>query len=68
MEYRSDYLGRMQWIVYPDGEKITYGYDMGGQVVSVTGEHYGQEFEYVTNILYDQYGQRTRIEYGNGTS
>ncbi|MGN0729688.1 RHS repeat domain-containing protein [Treponema sp.] len=67
MEYRSDYLGRMQWIVYPDGEKITYGYDRGGQVVSVTGEHYGHEFKYVTDILYDEYGQRTRIDYGNGT-
>ena len=67
MEYRSDYLGRMQWIVYPDGEKVTYVYDRGGQVVSVTGEHYGHEFNYVTNILYDEYGQRTRIDYGNGT-
>ena len=67
MEYRSDYLGRMQWIVYPDGEKITYGYDKGGQVVSVTGTHYGHEFNYVTNILYDEYGQRIRIDYGNGT-
>ena len=67
MEYRSDYLGRMQWIVYPDGEKITYGYDRGGQVVSVTGEHLGHEFKYVTDILYDEYGQRTRIDYGNGT-
>ena len=67
MEYRSDYLGRMQWITYPDGEKITYGYDKGGQVTSVTGEHFGHSFEYVTNILYDQYGQRTRIDYGNGT-
>ena len=67
MEYRSDYLGRMQWIVYPDGEKVTYGYDRGGQVVSVTGTHYGHEFNYVTNILYDEYGQRTRIDYGNGT-
>ena len=67
MEYRSDYLGRMQWITYPDGEKVTYGYDQGGQVVSVRGEHYGHEFNYVTNILYDQYGQRTRIDYGNGT-
>ena len=67
MEYRSDYLGRMQWIIYPDGEKITYGYDRGGQVVSVTGTHYGHEFNYVTNILYDEYGQRTRIDYGNGT-
>ena len=68
MEYRSDYLGRMQWIVYPDGEKVTYGYDNGGQVVSVAGEHRGKRFEYVTGILYDEYGQRTRIEYGNGTS
>ena len=67
MEYRSDYLGRMQWIVYPDGEQIVYGYDNGGQVVSVRGKHYGHEFNYVTNILYDQYGQRTRIDYGNGT-
>lgn len=67
MEYRSDYFGRMQPIVYPDGEKIVYGYDRGGQVVSVTGEHYGTAFKYVTNILYDRYGQRTRIDYGNGT-
>ncbi|MEE0353628.1 MAG: toxin TcdB middle/N-terminal domain-containing protein [Treponema sp.] len=68
MEYQSDYLGRMQWIAYPDGEKITYGYDNGGQVISVTGSNYGNEFNYVTNILYDQYGQRTRIDCGNGTS
>ncbi|MEE3314144.1 MAG: toxin TcdB middle/N-terminal domain-containing protein [Treponema sp.] len=68
MEYRSDYLGRMQWIVYPDGEKVIYGYDNGGQVISVTGEHWGEKFKYVIKILYDEYGQRTRIEYGNGTS
>ena len=67
MEYQSDYLGRMQWITYPDGEKVAYGYDRGGQVISVTGSNYGNEFDYVTNILYDEYGQRTRIDYGNGT-
>ena len=67
MEYCSDYLGRMQWITYPDGEQIVYGYDRGGQVVSVKGEHWGHDFDYVTNILYDEYGQRTRIDYGNGT-
>ncbi|UKI54658.1 MAG: hypothetical protein L6V90_08225 [Treponema succinifaciens] len=67
MQYRSDYLGRMQHIIYPDGEKVAYGYDRGGQVVSVTGENYGHTFNYVTNILYDEYGQRTRIDYGNGT-
>ena len=67
MEYRADYLGRMQWIVYPDKEKVTYGYDCGGQVVTVKGEHYGRDFPYVNDILYDQYGQRTKIVYGNGT-
>ena len=66
MEYRSDYLGRMQWITYPDGEKVTYGYDNGGQVISVTGENFGQSFEYVKDIGYDEYGQRVYIEYGNG--
>ena len=34
MQYRSDYLGRMQHIIYPDGEKITYGYDNGGATIS----------------------------------
>ncbi len=58
----------MQWIAYPDGERVAYGYDAGGQVVSVTGSHWGHEFNYVTNILYDEYGQRTRIDYGNGVS
>ena len=57
----------MRHIVHPDGEKVSYGYDRGGQVVSVAGENYGHEFNYVTNILYDEYGQRTRIDYGNGT-
>ncbi len=67
MSYRSDYLGRMQWIEYPDGERIVYGYDNGGQVISVTGSHWGRKFKYVTDIQYDQYGQRKRIDYGNGT-
>ena len=66
MEYRSDYLGRMQHIVYPDGEKIVYGYDEGGQVVSVTGSHFGETFNYVVDIGYDEYGQRVFIDYGNG--
>ena len=66
MEYCSDYLGRMQYIVYPDGEKITYGYDEGGQVTKVTGVNYGKTFDYVIDIGYDEYGQRVYIEYGNG--
>ncbi|MFP3040754.1 hypothetical protein LQZ19_02925 [Treponema primitia] len=66
MEYRSDYLGRMQEITYPDGEVVRYGYDYGGNVVSVKGTKRGQEFTYVDQIGYDEWGQRVYIKLGNG--
>jgi RHS repeat-associated protein len=34
MEYRGDYLGRMEWIRYPDGERVRYGYNYEGERVS----------------------------------
>ena len=64
--YVSDYLGRLQEITYPDGEVVTYGYDAGGQVKTVTGVHNGLTTTYVADIAYDAFGQRTYIEYGNG--
>ncbi|MGI5057523.1 toxin TcdB middle/N-terminal domain-containing protein, partial [Treponema socranskii] len=66
MEYVSDYLGRMQTIVYPDREVVTYGYDAGGQVCSITGVRDGENYTYVADIGYDEYGQRVYIKYGNG--
>ncbi|GHT80194.1 hypothetical protein FACS1894130_11000 [Spirochaetia bacterium] len=66
MKYRSDYLGRMQEITYPDGEVVTYGYDYGGNVVRVNGRHGSQSYTYVENIGYDEWGQRVYIKYGNG--
>ncbi|QTQ13287.1 hypothetical protein HRQ91_01790 [Treponema parvum] len=66
MEYVSDYLGRMQSITYPDREKVTYGYDEGGQVRSIKGIHDSQEYTYIENIGYDEYSQRVYIKYGNG--
>ena len=66
MKYTSDYLGRMQEIIYPDGEVVTYSYDFGGQIYKVTGEKQGEIFDYVNNIGYNEFGQRVYIEYGNG--
>ena len=66
LDYVSDYLGRLQQITYPDGEVVRYDYDSGGQVRKVTGLHWGQTTEYVRDIGYDEFGQRTYIEYGNG--
>ena len=65
MTYKSDYLGRMEQITYPDGEIVTYGYDSGGQVTSVTGDRLGVSTEYIKKIGYDEFGQRTYIFYEN---
>ena len=71
MEYQSDYLGRMEQITYPDGEILRYAYDYGGQVKTVIGTKvrstgHQDEFKYVSDVGYDEYGQRIYIEYGNG--
>ena len=54
-------------ITYPDGEVVTYSYDDAGQVNAITGVNtLGDIFEYVKKIGYDEYSQRTLIEYGSG--
>ena len=69
-EYRSDYLGRMQSMKYPDGETITYTYDKGGQLKGVSGVKTTNKgsikYSYVNKILYDEHAQRVYIKYGNG--
>ncbi|MDA3811810.1 MAG: hypothetical protein PF518_15935, partial [Spirochaetaceae bacterium] len=65
MSYKSDYLGRMEEITYPDKEVITYDYDSGGQVTSVKGQRLGVTTTYIEKIGYDEFGQRTYIRYDN---
>jgi RHS repeat-associated protein len=64
--YQSDYLGRMEWIEYPDGEVVTYGYDRGGNVNSVKGQKDTTNITYVEDIGYDAWGQRVYMKLGNG--
>jgi RHS repeat-associated protein len=64
--YRSDYLGRMQTITYPDNEVVEYTYNYGGQIKSVKGKRGSLVIDYVKNIGYDEFGQRIYIEYNNG--
>jgi len=64
-ETAYDYLGRMQWMSYPDGEKVHYVYDKGGAVKSVYGTKFIDRYDYVKQISYDEFGQRVYIKYGN---
>jgi RHS repeat-associated protein len=53
-QWQYDGLGRLKSMVYPDSERLTYGYDAGGLVNFVAGDEDG----FKTIIIgYDEYGQ-----------
>jgi RHS repeat-associated protein len=52
---------------YPDGEKVTYDYDLGGNLNKMTGVVNDSPYSYIKRIDYDQYEQRTYLLYGNKT-
>ena len=52
-------------MIYPDEEKVTYSYNLGGQLEKVRGyKSYG--YDYVNRIGYDKFEQRTYLKYCNG--
>ncbi|MEK6698975.1 MAG: hypothetical protein AABZ10_08015, partial [Nitrospirota bacterium] len=57
---------RMQQLTYPDGEVLTYEYDGGGLLRRAEGIKRGNRYVYINKLQYDEFGQRTYIEYGNG--
>jgi len=63
--YEYDSWNRIRNITYPDGEELTYQYDLGGNLKKIFND---ANYEYVKSIKYDLYEQRTDILYGNDTS
>ena len=64
-QWTYDSHNRLLEMIYPDEEKVTYTYDMGGQLTNVHGyKSYG--YDYVNRIGYDKFGQRTYMKYCNG--
>jgi RHS repeat-associated protein len=64
--YTYDTFGRLQSLVYPDTEVLTYKYDSGGMVRQATGVKGPNTYAYVTRLEYDKFGQRAFVEDGNG--
>jgi len=50
----------------PDGEVLSYVYDKGGLLNKAVGSKRQNPYKYINAINYDEFGQRTSIEYGNG--
>ena len=56
---------RLIEMIYPDEEKVTYSYNVGGLLEKVRGEKsYG--YDYITKLGYDKFEQRSYLKYCNG--
>ncbi|WP_160370492.1 RHS repeat domain-containing protein [Sphingobacterium humi] len=64
-----DALNRPVKLTTPDNGETTYTYDKGGLLKTVEVENvHSLDTEIVNNIEYDAKGQRTKVQYGNGTT
>jgi RHS repeat-associated protein len=58
--FSFDVLNRLHTMTYPDGEVVTYGYDVAGRVSSVSG--------ILTEMLYSPDGQPSVVRFANGVT
>ncbi len=67
MEYEYDSWNRIQRMIYPDGEVVSYGYNRGGMLQRVTGQKNGLAYSYIDSLCYNKFELKERVLYGNGT-
>jgi RHS repeat-associated protein len=63
---RFDAWNRVLTQTYPDGERLTYNYDTGGQVNSAKGVKGKHHYTYLSRMDYDKFEQKAFMETGNG--
>ena len=68
MQYNYDVWNRIQSIVYPDGETVSYHYSVGGKLNSIGTRKGSDTTEYVRKIDYNERGLKLRMVYRNGVS
>ena len=68
MNTEYDTWGRSLSITYPDKERVSYAYDFGGNLKSVSSAKNGNDKSLVDSIRYDKFGDRTAVYFGNGTT
>ena len=62
-----DSWNRIQSMTYPDGEVVTYGYNKGGMLKSVSGTKTNHPYPYIDSIRYNEFELKEAVWYGNGT-
>jgi RHS repeat-associated protein len=66
-QWTYDTWGRVTGMIYPDGEVLTYNYNVGGSLKKMSGIKDGNTFNYLTQLGYDKFERRVYMGYGNGT-
>ncbi len=66
-QWEYDTWNRLKKMVYPDGEEVSYNYNVGGLLHDMYGTKKGTHYEYVSQIGYDKFENREYIGLGNGT-
>ena len=67
MQYEYDSWNRIQEMTYPDGERVRYGYNLGGMLSRVTGQKDDRSYHYIDSIHYNRFELKEGVWYGNGT-
>ena len=62
-QFTYDSWGRILNITYPDNEVVSYAYDLGGQLQSISNN---SNYTYLDNVTYDRFGAKVSQTYGNG--
>jgi RHS repeat-associated protein len=66
-QWNYDTWNRLTSMIYPDSEVVSYQYNTGGLLQSMTGNRAGQGTTYVKQLGYDPFESRVFLAYGNGT-
>ena len=67
MQYRYDSWNRIDSMIYPDGEVVTYIYNFGGMLESVWGSTPNHPYSYIDSITYNEFELKSKVFHGNGT-
>jgi RHS repeat-associated protein len=66
-QWNYDTWNRLTYMIYPDSEIVSYTYNLGGELLSMSGNRLGNITTYVQQLGYDKFESRVFEAYGNGT-
>ena len=67
-EWSYDSWNRVDSIIYPDNEVVTYQYNEAGQLNAMESRKGSRSYQFIDEITYDKFGSRIGMDYGNGAS